>query len=323
MKLGFGIVIASLLLISCRPESEQQTAASPSPDVAISATPTALAWKLPDPASADATVRYGQELVARTAHYLGPDQADPALRYGGNRLNCKSCHLQAGQQPHSLGFVGITARFPQYRGRENRQISLAERVNGCFERSLAGRALPLESREMQAIVAYMQWLSQDYPAGSKVEGQGLPEIELPERAADPIKGKQVFVQHCASCHQPGGLGLAAVPRSEGYAFPPLWGPDSFNTGAGMHRLITAARYIKANMPLGQPVLSAEQAFDVAAYINSQPRPVKASLELDFPDRSRKPVDAPFPPWDDKFSAQQHKYGPFKPMLAARQGQSKP
>lgn len=71
------------------------------------------------------------------------------------------------------------------------------------------------------------------------------------------------------------------------------------------------------MPVGatfvDPVMSDEDTFDVAAFINSQPRPEKSDLDKDFPDRLRKPVDAPFPPWIDGFNAEQHKFGPFDPI----------
>lgn len=280
------------------------------------------AWKLPagEPSGPKAElIQYGRELISQTPRLLGPDVANKQLRYAGNRLSCKNCHLEAGRQAHAMGYVGIAARFPQFRPRENRQQSLADRVNGCFERSLNGRALPITSREMQAILAYMHWLSEGYPQGVKVHGQSIPEFKLPERAADPELGKKVFASRCVSCHQPEGQGLPADPKdkSAGYLYPPLWGPDSFNNGAGMHRVMLAARYIRANMPLGQANLTPEQAFDVAAYINSQPHPQMSGLEKDFPDRSKKPVDTPFGPWDDAFTPAQHKYGPFGPMLAAR------
>jgi len=106
----------------------------------------------------------------------------------------------------------------------------------------------------------------------------------------------------------------------GYRFPPLWGPDSFNDGAGMARLITFANFIHFNMPHGvdylNPQLSPEQAWDIAAYVLSQPRPHKAGLDKDFPDLLEKPVDAPYGPYSDGFSEQQHKYGPFAPIRAA-------
>lgn len=326
-KLSGGLL--ALALLACAPQTEStKTSGKATPSPTVSEAPAspqqnALAWRIPTAmptGTAGEAIQRGEALITQTAQYLGPDVADPAKRIAGSHLACKSCHLNAGKQANALGFVGITARYPRYRGRENREVSLAERVNGCFERSLNGKALPENSREMQDILAYMQWLSQDVPTGAKMQGQGLPEIELPERAADPVKGQAIYTTKCAACHQPTGAGLFVDPKKPtmGYVYPALWGNDSYNTGAGMYRMITAAKYIKANMPFGSPTLSAEEAFDVAAYINSQPRPVKANLDKDFPDRSKKPVDAAFPPWPDSFSAQQHKYGPFKPMLQGKE-----
>ena len=92
----------------------------------------------------------------------------------------------------------------------------------------------------------------------------------------------------------------------------------------MHRLIASASFIRANMPFGTrynaPVLSVEEAWDVAAYINSQPRPARANLERDYPDRTRKPVDAPFPPFADGFPLSQHRLGPFRPIMEALESQ---
>jgi thiosulfate dehydrogenase len=281
--------------------------------------PAALPWKIPANLPAGELgkqIKLGEEIITYTAKYLGPEMTDPSKRIAGSHLSCKSCHLNAGKQANALGFIGITARYPRYRGRENREVKLSERINGCFERSLNGKALPENTPEMQAILAYMQWLSQDIPKGANMDGQGLPDIELLARAANPETGKAIYAKQCALCHQPTGQGMPVTrdKPERGYVYPALWGADSFNTGAGMHRVITAAKYIKANMPFGNANLTNEEAFDVAAYINAQTRPEKANLDQDFPDRTKKPVDAPFPPWNDKASAEQHKYGPFKPLM---------
>lgn len=303
---------------ACPGEAPKRAHESPSPQ-ASAASPSK--WALPNPRDLHqqvnpAEIQKGEAILRFTSRFLGPD-APADKRFAGNRLACSNCHLNAGQQPHALGFVGIAHDFPQYRARENRKISLEERINGCFERSLNGRALPENSAEMRALIAYMRWLSSEVPAGQKVTARGLPKLPLPERAADPHKGRAVYASRCLKCHQANGLGRLKNPRKpeQGYAFPPVWGGDSFNTGAGMHRLITAAQFIKANMPLGEANLSTEEAFDVAAYLHSQPRPVKAGLEGDFPDRRRKPVDAPFGPYLDSFSQQQHEYGPYSPIVA--------
>ncbi|MGB4347531.1 MAG: c-type cytochrome, partial [Burkholderiaceae bacterium] len=188
-----------------------------------------------------------------------------------------------------------------------------------MERSMAGKVLPLDSREMKAFVTYMHFLSKDVPTGGKVEGQGLPPFKAPNRRADTVAGSKVFQEKCASCHGAEGAGLrAGAPGSAtGYTFPPLWGNDSFNNGAGMSRVLFASAFIKTNMPLGaahgQPQLTDDEAFDVAAFMLSKPRPVKANTERDFPARWNKPVDAAFPPYVDGASADQHKYGPFEPL----------
>ena len=147
----------------------------------------------------------------------------------------------------------------------------------------------------------------------------MPELD---RAADPVRGQVVYASNCSVCHAPDGLGVRrSLPTTDlGYMIPPLWGPDSFNDGAGMSRLIASANFIHFNMPHGtdylNPQLTPEQAWDVAAYMVSQPRPHKAGLDKDFPDLLEKPVDVPYGPYADSFSEQQHKYGPFAPIRAA-------
>jgi len=120
------------------------------------------------------------------------------------------------------------------------------------------------------------------------------------------------------CHGRDGSGLpaSADPR-RGYVFPPLWGDDSYNNGAGMTRVITASRFIKAKMPFGKPDLTDDEAFDVAAFINNQPRPILSAdkLDRDYPDRATKPVDSPYPPYADPFTVDQHRFGPFPPIEA--------
>jgi thiosulfate dehydrogenase len=175
---------------------------------------------------------------------------------------------------------------------------------------------------MKAMVAYLQFLSTDVPVGRVLEGRGAPTLPLLSRPANPEHGATVFLERCAACHQMNGLGMRKGPAGSaaGYLFPPLWGPDSFNDGAGMHRLIVSASFIRANMPQGTtsaaPVLSVDAAWDVAAFMNSQPRPARSGLDGDYPDRSRKPADAPFPPFLDSFPLEQHRLGPFQPILDA-------
>src|SRR5262249_3780876 len=263
-------------------------------------------------------VKYGHALFTDTPNEIGPDVSDAAKRFAGNNLACQNCHLKAGTQPYAMPMTGVWGQFPQYRGREGTVDTLEERINGCMKRSMNGRALPLESREMRAFSSYMRWLSTGVPNGAKLRGAGTLQIKEPDRAANPDRGAEVYAQVCAACHGADGSGQRAQ-NGLGYQFPPLWGRDSYNNGAGMSRLLTAAAYALHNMPLGtsfdSPLLTDEQAYDVAGYIVSQNRPEKANLDKDFPIRLQKPIDTPYGPYTDGFSAEQHRLGPFGPIRA--------
>jgi thiosulfate dehydrogenase len=274
------------------------------------------------------SVVYGHKLVVETYNLVGPEIADKTKRYSGNNLACQNCHLDGGRQRFALPLVGVYGAFPAYMARENDVRTLEDRINGCFERSMNGRALPVEGKEMKSLVAYIQFLSAGVPVGANIVGRSVPPLPLLTRAADPRRGGSLYQNNCASCHQPDGRGMRNGAKGDvkGYQYPPLWGPDSFNDGAGMHRLISSAGFIHANMPFGTtykaPALSADDAWDIAAYINSQPRPKRAHLDRDYPDRSRKPADAPFPPFDDQFSLKQHQLGPFQPIVDAHKASAK-
>jgi thiosulfate dehydrogenase len=263
-------------------------------------------------------IKYGYALMVDTPNQIGPQAADPAKRYSGNNLTCQNCHLKAGTQPYAMPLTGVWGQFPQYRGREGEIGTLEERVNGCMERSMNGRPLPLDSREMKAFLAYSKWVSTGIPDGAKLTGSGAMSVKEPGRAADLNHGSQVYAQVCAACHGPDGQGQKAA-SGNGYQFPPLWGPDTYNNGAGMARLLGAAAFIRHNMPFGttysSPVLSDADAYDVAGFINSEARPQRANLDKDFPNRLQKPVDTAYGPYADNFPAEQHKLGPFDPIRA--------
>lgn len=260
-------------------------------------------------------VAFGRKLITETADYLGPNSDMPMA---GNNLNCSSCHLDGGSKPFAAPFVTVPSQFPQYRGREDRIGTIADRINGCMQRSMNGKPLDTNSAEMQAMIAYMEWLSIDKPRGEKVKGNKFLSVDYPDRKVDLAHGEAVYIEHCQLCHKADGQG-ERKPNSNGYTYPPLWGPDSYNHGAGMHRVLTAAQFIKGNMPLGttadEPLLTDEEAYDVAGYINSFERPLKGNTEVDFPNRKKKPMSTPYGPWADNFSAEQHKYGPFGEIAA--------
>ena len=213
----------------------------------------------------------------------------------GNALNCASCHLNAGTAPLSSPYVGIAAQFPGYNPRAGRVISLADRINGCFLRSMNGKPLPVDSADMKAMLAYFGWMEDGYHKGDKIPGRGSGKIDTTLRP-NLAHGKAVYAAQCASCHGANGEG---TKRDDGtFVFPPLWGDRSFNIGAGMARLYTAAAFVKNNMPvashnrfpLAQGGLSDQDAMDVAAYFTTQPRPDFAPKVNDWP-KGGKPKDA--------------------------------
>jgi len=267
-------------------------------------------------------VRRGRDLIAATYAYIGPEVADRAKRFAGNNLACASCHLQAGTKKFGIPLFGLLGEFPRYSARSGAQMTIEDRLNSCMTRSMNGRALPVGAPEMQAMVAYIKFLSTGVAPGQLLPGMGTGKMPELDRPADPVRGERGYANACLTCHGPNGAGIRrSLPTTDlGYMVPPLWGSDSFNDGAGMARLIAAANFIHFNMPHGvdylNPQLSPEQAWDIAAYVISQPRPHKAGLDKDFPDLLEKPVDTPYGPYADGFSEQQHKYGPFAPIRAA-------
>ncbi len=293
----------------------------------VAATRAAAAeWTIPnvDALPMDAfgkTVRAGRDLIVYTASTIGPDAKDPAMRFSGNGLDCQSCHIDAGTKQFGLPLAGVWGIFPQFIGRENEVRTLAERINGCLERSMNGRALPVGGSQMKAMLTYIRFVSAGVPTGQSADGRATPPLPLPTAPSDPKRGAEVFATTCAQCHQADGsgkrFGTGDTVQRHRYEFPSLWGPDSYNDGAGMARPITAANFIRANMPHGttfeSPLLSVQDAFDVAVFIDSQPRPHRTGNELDYPDRALKPADATYPPFLGPFPPAQHVIGPWQPI----------
>lgn len=257
-------------------------------------------------------IKYGHELIAHTSLYIGPGGS---VSRNANGMNCQNCHLDAGTRLYGNNYSAVASTYPKYRDRSGAMEDIYKRVNDCFERSLNGKSLDTLSREMQAIKAYIVWLGKDVRRGVKPDGAGIIDLTFLSRPADPSKGKIVYMQKCQTCHGENGAGKMKRDTAM-YEYPPLWGSNSYNIGAGLYRLSRFAGYVKMNMPYGttfeNPQLSDEEAWDVAAYVNSQQRPQK-DLKGDYPNRSGKPVDYPFGPYADSFSAMQHKYGPFEPI----------
>ncbi len=279
--------------------------------------PKSIETDLPDGERGE-LVKYGYELITNTPKLIGPSVVDSNMRFAGNNLSCNNCHLNGGRKIGAGSFVGVTNRFPQFRGRENKMGTMEERINGCMERSMNGKVLPKDSRELRAMIAYMTWLSEYVPEDMEKLYKGYVKINIPNERADTTKGRLLYNLKCKVCHQENGKGTPS-PEGGGYLYPPIGGQDSFNDGAGMHRVITAAEFIKGNMPFGatydNPKVTDEQAYHIAAYINTFDRPSKANKEADFPDKKLKPVSTPYGPWVDSFPPEQHKFGPFQPIMA--------
>lgn len=234
------------------------------------------------------SIIYGMQLLNETSRLL-PENV-------GNGLNCNSCHMAQGKLPLGAPYINTAAAYPRFMPRAQAVLDLSERINGCFRRSMDGHPLAEDSEEMAAMKAYIHWLSKDLEPGQHVEIDNLEYFDVSEYTPDPARGEILYARQCAACHGDHGEGMK--DQFGDYIFPPLWGDDSFNIGAGMARLSRAAPFIKHNMPLGvsleaplgQVTLSNQDAVDLASYVTTQPRP-------DFPDKINdwpgvsNPVDA--------------------------------
>jgi thiosulfate dehydrogenase len=279
-----------------------------------------LLWVAPDSNSIPANdsgelIRYGRKLIRNTARYFGPGGS---VNHNSNGMNCQNCHLDAGTRVWAGNFGGVAAVFPRFSERRGGFETINERISDCFERSMNGKAPDSNSREMIAMSAYIRWLGKDVVKGRRPPGAGLQMPAYMERPADTQKGRIVYIQKCQVCH--GSNGDGQPDKAAGYLYPPLWGAHSYNTAAGLYRLSKFAGFIKENMPFGSDYrsehLTNEEAWDLAAFVNSQPRPVR-KFEHDWPNILLKPVDLPDGPFPDSCKPFQHKYGPFAPIVKFR------
>ncbi|MCW2272356.1 cytochrome C [Pseudomonas sp. MYb187] len=304
------------LALAAYPDMQEEIATQPKAADMHYFTPRDLS-RIPNGAFGD-KVRKGYELFVNTQQLKG--------RYVGNTLNCTNCHLDAGTKAYAAPMWAAYLAYPAFRKKDNRVNNFAERIQGCFNYSMNGKAPAIDSPELVAMSAYSYWLlmgglldmfgMQDKPVpelndqqlqlGGKDETFSLPgplagrvkmagrehmpgrafaTLAEPPQAASPSRGQQVYSQHCAVCHGDQGQGreMAGVP-----VLPALWGPQSYNWGAGMHRVNTAATFIFENMPLGKGVqLSVQQAWDVAAFMNSRERPQDPRFDGDLSNTAKK------------------------------------
>jgi thiosulfate dehydrogenase len=201
-------------------------------------------------------VRRGRQIFDETPRY--------APSYTGAKISCGDCHINSGTEPYAAPMVDLAGQFPMYSKRAGRMISLAERIQECFLRSENGRPLPSDTPEMEALVAYINWLSRSDAKGKPYKGRGL--VKLAALTGNAARGKQAYASQCAACHGEEGAGF---PPN----LPPVWGSASYSDGAGINRPVNMAAFLFHNMPKDHPgTLTAQQSFDIAVFLHTMPRP---------------------------------------------------
>lgn len=257
--------------------STPPVAASPKPETAAgNPSKKAGTEKFTPPSESDIpdnefgeSVRLGKQIFENTQQY--------AARYVGNKLNCVNCHLDNGRRANSAPLWAAYGLYPAYRKKTGQIDTIQSRIQGCFSYSMNGTPPEWDSKEMVALVTYHYWMAKKAPTGVKLPGQGFVKVAKPALTPDLKRGGEVFKNNCAICHGADGGGTQDADGK--YTFPPLWGKDSFNWGAGMHKVDTAAGFIKENMPYGRfGTLSDQEAWDVALFMNSHERPKDPRFE---------------------------------------------
>jgi len=204
----------------------------------------------------ESNIVYGYNIVMQTDRY--------AARYVGNELRCTNCHLNGGTVAEGLP-LNVAGMYPQWRSKNGVRNGIVLRIRECFLYSHNGVLPPDHAPEVLAVAAYINYLSQGQVIGKRPEGAGVPTIPDTGFDPNPARGEVVYRRVCEVCHGADGAGTAAAP--------PVWGPESYNAGAGMNRIDKAAGFIWANMPLGQGrSLTYQEALDVSAFLHLQLRP---------------------------------------------------
>jgi thiosulfate dehydrogenase len=224
-----------------------------------------------------------------------------APQFVPGKVSCGNCHLNGGQRDRALPLIGVAAMFPEYNRRSGRLYTLNDRIVDCFARSQnategASPDLPTQTtKEVLALSAYITWLAQGYEVGKNPSWRGQNAIAEPNRIPlgklDPAKGEALFKERCVNCHGLDGQGVAIGEKKAA----PLWGPESWNDGAGAARIYTLAGMIRYMMPYTSPgSLTDEESQQLAAFINSKPRPSYPFKDQDYLTE-KTPVDSVYYP----------------------------
>lgn len=203
-------------------------------------------------------IRLGHDIMANPQKYVPKNVTA--------NLSCESCHINGGTVARGGSFVGTYGRFPQWNKRANRVIMLQDRLAECFLYSMNGTPPAYNSKEMVAMASYIAYLSRNVPVGQPQAQDDKFIVPLPSASPNSAHGATLYAANCAACHQANGAGIAG-------AFPPLWGPKSFNDGAGMAHIDRMTGFVKFNMPKNAPnTLSLNDAYDISAWVLSHDRP---------------------------------------------------
>ncbi len=296
--MGWVGAIAMAALSACTQQPTGTTTASPSAAATVATMHASAASKSITSAPEEFTPPAEAQIptgplgdIIRQGRDIFTDTPVHAKAYVGNGLNCSNCHLDAGRLANSAPLWGAYGMYPQYRKKTGQVNTFGERLQGCFRFSMNGKAPPLDSAEMVALETYAWWMAKGAPVGVKLKGAGYPKQDFkPPQPADFVRGEKVYAANCALCHGDDGQGQQIAGRN---VFPPLWGPQSFNWGAGMHQLDNAAAFIKANMPLSRGgTLSDQDAWDVAMFMDAHERPQDPRYTGDLGQTRAKYHDTP-------------------------------
>ena len=270
---GVVLLVGLVFVVLGLTSKPQQAGPSPAPP---RAGPIDIANFQPPPESAIPDGPYGDAIRRGMDIFLHTGVA--AKQYTGSSLVCGNCHLDAGRTANASPMWAAWVSYPAYRSKNKLINTMEDRIRGCFVYSMnaqdspAGVPPPYGDDIYRDLQTYFAWLATNAPMHADMKGRGYLKLPDPAQAYDPARGEKVFAENCASCHGEDGQGMKNPDGT--YAFPPLWGPHSFNWGAGMGKVSNAAGFVKANMPFGDGYsLTDQEAWDVAAFVDSHERPV--------------------------------------------------
>jgi cytochrome c len=314
--------------------------------------------------TAPADVRRGYEYMHNTSRTLGPFgtvKYPDGSPYATAATACSSCHFTGGHVPFGTPVYQSPSKYTPnpitglgpYFGPMGYYRDLEDSVIDCFRNCMnAERSPAKDDPVMRDLVAYIEWVADGITDPEMREnwrllppeaGPGLPVIpNVATMRADPEQGAELYDDDCSGCHDKDGPGRGEYRTDEGRPrTPALWGMrDGHSRAAAFYRNGVLGAYIRTHMPYGDAnTLSAQDALDIAAYINAPDKPRPDGLADDFycfddpdgiPASLRKPADwlvgCTYPGEREHFEGLGYDYedlvrnGPWAEITAWRQGQ---